>query len=185
MSLYAMSWALAASGAAGNDRLVVIVMAHHADENGYAALSKTTLSRETRLSESTILRSQQSLVRIGDITRVVGDNGPQWWLEIPKNRRPKLYEMTAYLGSQFATPSLAGASQGSHRGVSGVHATPSDQDVRDAKVLTLERTKEAGSGFKSDEEHTLETMTPAEREARKAKARAALSSLPSHRQETA
>lgn len=139
MSLYAITWALASSEAKGNDRLVVIVLAHHTDDEGYAGLSKATLALETRLSESTILRCQETLVTIREITRVVGQNGPTWWLDIPVNRRPKLFKMTAFLGSHFATPTKSGVSQGSHRGVSGVHDTPSDQGVRDVNSLSLER----------------------------------------------
>lgn len=142
MSLYAISWALAESTASGNDRLVVIVLAHHADDAGIAGCSKKTLATETRLSESTILRSQQALVKLGEIVPYTPETGPSWWLEIPANRRPKLFRMTGYLGSRFATPSSSGVSQGSHRGVSGVHDTPSDLERRDANYQTLERVNE-------------------------------------------
>lgn len=150
MSVYALSWALADSTARGNDLLLVIVLAHHSDEGGYAGCSKTTLAAETRLSESTILRSQQTLVRIGEIERVIGSNGPTWWLEIAPNRRPTLFKMTAYLGSRFATPQPSGVSQGSHRGVTGVHDTPSDLGRRDAKVRTNESTNAVASLSEND-----------------------------------
>lgn len=122
MSLQAISWALDFSQASGNDRLVVIVMCHHTDEEGFCGLSKATLADETHCSESTAARSQHALVELGEIAAATADEAPTWWLGIPANRRPRLYRMVGFLGSQYATPirRRAGVSLGSRRGVTGV-----------------------------------------------------------------
>lgn len=117
-----MSWALDHSRASGNDRLVLIVMAHHTDESGFCGISKATLADETLLSESTVLRAQHELEELNEITRAGTADAPAWWTAIPSNRRPKLFAMTGFLGSQYATPihRRSGVSLGSRRGVTGV-----------------------------------------------------------------
>lgn len=138
MSLQAISWALDASESSGNDRLVLIVMCHYAQDDGFSALSKATLSDETRLSEATIIRAQTALSKLQEIERTTADEAPGWWLAIAPNRRPALFKMVGFLGSQYATPvrrraeRKSGVSLGSHRGLTGVNDTPPDLRFRDA-----------------------------------------------------
>lgn len=145
MSLQAISWALDLSSAGGNDRLVLIVMAHHTDDVGFCGLSKATLADETHLSESTVMRAQQQLTQLTEIEPILdGPNAPAWWRAIPVNRRPKLFRMTGFLGSQYATPIHRragvskrnpspdpGVSLGCRGGVTEVHDTPPDLHVSD------------------------------------------------------
>lgn len=138
MSLQAISWALDESETSGTDRLVVIVMCHYTHDDGFSALSKATLAEETRLSEATIIRAQQSIASKGEIERMTAEGAPSWWLALPVNRRPAVYRMVGFLGSHYATPirrraaRKAGVSQGSRRGVTGVNDTPSDLPVHSA-----------------------------------------------------
>jgi hypothetical protein len=145
MSLYALSWAFAQSQTGGNDRLVMFVLAHHADEGGFSGASRATMAQETRLSESTIKRSLDSILSIGEIARVDGNRGPAWWKDIPVNRRPSLYALTGFLGGQFDPPKGFGVSLGVHRGFIGDQTPPSDQARRDVNSLSLELTNLAAS----------------------------------------
>lgn len=138
MSLQSISWALDESETSGNDRLVLIVMCHYAGDDGFSALSKATLAAETKLSEATIIRAQQAIAAKGEIERCTAEDGPDWWLALPKNRRPALYRMVGFLGSHYATAirkratRKAGMSLGSHGGDTGVNDTPPDQHVHSA-----------------------------------------------------
>lgn len=136
MSLQAISWALDCSQAAGNERLVMIVLAHHSDELGYAGLSKATLADETRLSEDTITRAQQSLVRRGEIEQQTAPPYPDWYTALPANRRPRLFLLVAFLESPFAVPVRArrGAALRPRGGRAGGKGTASDQDVSGANT---------------------------------------------------
>lgn len=148
MSLQAISWALDFSESAANNRLVLIVMCHHTDELGFSGLSKATLADETRLSESSVIRAQQVLVDLHEIEHASADDAPAWWLGIPVNRRPKLFRMSGFLGSQYATPihrrarGVTGVSRGSRGGVAGVSDQAADQGIRD---VNREQTTENSS----------------------------------------
>lgn len=155
MSLQAISWALDASQAAGNDRLVMIVMCHYTYDDGFSGLSKAVLADETRLSEPTIIRAQQALLALQEIERGTEADAPDWWLGIARNRRPALFKMVGFLGSQYATPvrrraaKKSGVSLGSNRGDVGVSDTPPDLGLRDA--ISEQRTEtNSASHFSSE-----------------------------------
>lgn len=144
-----MSWVLDESQAMGSDYTVMLIMAHHTDDFGFVSLSKATLAEECRLSQDTVMRAQQRNLVLGEIAPVDIGDAPDWWLAIPKNRRPKLFTMIAFLGSHYATPvrRRRGVARGSRGGSAGVDATPSDQGLRDAKSeqRTVKTTRSADS----------------------------------------
>ncbi len=116
MSVQALSWALDFSEAGGSDRLVIFSLAHHADQDGFVGLSKATIARETRLSETTVWRSLGALEQLQEIQRATEQIAPRWWHAIRNDRRPILWRMSAYLANrtvvQTETPSYSSASRG-------------------------------------------------------------------------
>lgn len=140
MSVQAIAWALDCSKAPGNERLVMIVMCHHSDDEGFSGCSQATLHDETLLSADTIGRLQQALVTRRELRRVGPDEAPGWWLDIPTNRRPRLFQLVGFLGSEYAAPirrraerrakMKSGSAQGPDRVRVGSDATPSDQAER-------------------------------------------------------
>lgn len=122
----------------GNEGWVLVTLCNYADDDGIAGLSKKSLTAKTCMSEATVYRALQSLEAAGVLEPVKGEAGPEWWRDIPLNRRPRLVRLTAFLGSRFATPDGSGVSQGSQTGPSGVsqgyQATAADQHFRDVMV---------------------------------------------------
>lgn len=134
MSLQAICWALDESEAVGNDRLVMIIMCHHAEE-GFCWASRATMTDETRLSGSTVQRCQSRLVRLGEIRECNAKNAPALYLALPPNRRPRLFELTGFLGSHFAdslhrrAAARPGVALGGRWDRAGSRATVSDLPV--------------------------------------------------------
>lgn len=111
-------------------------MCHHAEE-GFCWASRTTLTDETLLSGSTIQRCQDRLAELGEISECSEHGAPALYLSLPKNRRPRLWELTGFLGSHFADSvnrraKKPGSSRGARRVLTGSHATPSDLAVSNA-----------------------------------------------------
>lgn len=156
MSRAAEAWFFDECDIRGSRGWVLVTLCNAADDNGYASLSKKTLVAKTHMHEVTVWRVLNNLAE-GDVVELCeGDFGPEWWLAIPKNRRPRLVRLTQFLGSRFATPDPefmqplrnptdSGSGDvtptpgvASDSGVAqGLHGTPSDLPVRDASSLFL------------------------------------------------
>jgi hypothetical protein len=68
MSVQALRWVLEHSTARNADRLVLISLAYHAGaDGGHTFPSIGTIAREARLGESTVRRSIEALVKLGEI----------------------------------------------------------------------------------------------------------------------
>lgn len=104
VSLQAMTWVLDCSEAAGADRLVMVVMAHHCDAQGFVGLSRAVLADETRMSDNTAKRCQDRLVDLGEISPVHPADAPDWWLGITTNRRPRLFRLALFIDSPYGAP---------------------------------------------------------------------------------
>lgn len=116
MSIQAVAWVLDHSEARALERLVLIAMANH-DNQGLVGVSKATIAHECRISDSEVWRCQAVLEKAGEIRKVDATDAPEWWLEIPANRRPNLWEMAEFVRSRDA---MSEAVQGSRRGRVGV-----------------------------------------------------------------
>lgn len=69
MSVQALAWVLEHSQASGNARLVLIAIANHADAHGRNAWpSVTQISREARVSRSTVFRSLTDLTKLEELS---------------------------------------------------------------------------------------------------------------------
>lgn len=145
MSLQALTWVLDYSKAGGTDRLVMFSLGHHADNDGYVALGRATLASETLLSEITTKRILDRLATTPELDACDAERGPDWWLAIPRNRRPRLFRLPLFAANRGVNADTPpGGAQGARRGRAGVHATPSDQAVRDANVERRTDKKESG-----------------------------------------
>lgn len=114
MSVHVMSWVFRHSEERLGNRLVLLVLADYASDEGASAFPKIdTIAAEARLSRSQAIRCLKSLVENGAIEEI--------------GKRPsgtKEYRVLMEEGSHIATPGVAstsdGASQGSHPGTPGV-----------------------------------------------------------------
>ncbi len=111
MTIQAVAWVLDYSRSRAIDRLVMIAMANN-DENGIVGVSKATIAREAGdISAASVWRSQKALVALGEIAPYVGD-APRWWLDLPQNKRPRLWLLCGYV-EFHAGRGRAGVAQGS------------------------------------------------------------------------
>lgn len=151
MSIQAVAWVLDDSSSRALDRLVLIAMANHENE-GLVGVSKATLAHEAGgISEATVWRSQQRLLELGEIGPVDEAHAPQWWLDIDPRRRPKLWQLVAFVTSRnamatarqasrdaMATPT-PGIAQGSRRDRAATRPVPLIPTVTNNSVGELEK----------------------------------------------
>lgn len=91
MSIQALAWTLEHSKLTGMDRLVLIALANYCDEHGFAGASKSAIARLARVSEATVWRSLSVAVEARELAEADEDCAPDWWLEIRRDRRPRLW----------------------------------------------------------------------------------------------
>jgi hypothetical protein len=90
MSIQAICWVLEHSEAEGVSRLVLLAIANHASAVGtdsYPSIDQ--IAREARCSSRTVIRTLDTLVRLGELGYV--RNGAPFGGKITANRRPNLY----------------------------------------------------------------------------------------------
>jgi hypothetical protein len=126
-----MAWVFAESPTTGTDRLVLLSIANHANETGYAWPSVATIAREANASERAVQRSLANLKDAGYIT-VLRNAAPDE--RIPKDRRPNLYRVLKQRGDAHGTPrGDAGGSDGvtlvTSRGDAGGTQTISEPSI--------------------------------------------------------
>lgn len=188
MSFAAVAWLLDESQTRGNEGWVLLSLCHAADADGFAALSKPTLARETCLSETTVWRLLTKLEKGGDIARIDSSEPglPGWWSSIRKDRQPRLYRLVRFAGSRFATPSepkiatpsteheVATGATSSDETTSRPDATPSGSRGRDGvatgsrattsdqpvRAQNLESREEKGAELPLDADSTAEEKDP-------------------------
>jgi hypothetical protein len=99
LSVQALSWVFDNSESELGARHVLLSIANHAKANGTGAWPSVRLiSKESRLSETTVHRAMKELVALGE-------------LHVQKNKGPhgtNLYSLPKMLGCQNATPSQIG-----------------------------------------------------------------------------
>lgn len=116
MSVQCMSWVLNEPTTTGTDRLVLLSIANHANETGYAYPSVRTMAREANASERAVQRSLASLQESG-LLEVRRNGAPDE--RIPKDRRPNLYKILRR-GDAGGTPVADGVTEVAPRGVTPV-----------------------------------------------------------------
>lgn len=120
MSIQAVGWVLDNSRATGNDRLVMISLANHADELRVCWPSVDTICKETLVSRATTFRCLERLRDQGEIERVpesvLTPAQRERFHKIRFDRRPIIYRLA---GSQIETASTSGVSPDALRGLTG------------------------------------------------------------------
>lgn len=88
MSIQAIAWVLESSTTKGADRLVLLSLANHANDQGECYPSASTIAREANLNEVHVRRTLKALVDAGCIARTINAAPDE---RIRKDRRPNLY----------------------------------------------------------------------------------------------
>jgi DNA-binding transcriptional MocR family regulator len=172
VSIQALSWVLEESESEGLDRLVLLVVANHANDEWRAWPSVRTIAREARVSTNTVGKAIRRLVALGELElERQGDR-----------RRSSTYRMTRAPG----TPVLSGVADPRHpsegecrEGVAQVSRLGRDTGVAQVSRLGRDRTKNQEPRT-AQQSHSLERF-PAEPELERdelaARARDVLSAL--------
>jgi hypothetical protein len=91
MSISVMSNVWKYSQACGNDLLLLLAMADHADDEGVCWPSIGTLADKTRVSESTVKRSVKELVKLGELK--IEENGGTFFAKDTTKRLANRYRV--------------------------------------------------------------------------------------------
>lgn len=134
MSIEAMVWVLRHSPLSGSDKVILLGIANHADdEGGNAWPSVRTLSRYANMSERSV---QRALKRMADEGHIVVRRQRGGTADTSADRRPNLYQVVMS-GVTFTSPRVQdGPERGDTRVADGVtHVSPepsSEPSIRDA-----------------------------------------------------
>lgn len=123
-----MAWVLKHSTTAGTDRLVLLSLANHANENGQSWPSVRTIAKEANVTERAVQRSLASMRRQKLIT-VEFQGAPD--KRIPDRYRPNLYRVVR--GDADDTP---GEIRGDAGGQSGVTLVTFRGDAGDTQSIS-------------------------------------------------
>lgn len=115
MSRELTSWVWAHSKATGTDKFVLLAIAEHVGSEGVAWPSNARLRAYTGLSERSIRRSIDVLVKLGELA-VLHQGGPG-----RGDRRPNLYRVLT--GGQIDRPQGSTGGQFVHHGGPNMHVT--------------------------------------------------------------
>jgi hypothetical protein len=121
VSIQAVGWVLEHSEATGNDRLVMISLANHADEERVCWPGVETICHEACVSRATAFRALDRLREQGEIHAVplsgLTAKQRERYEKIRPDRRPVVYRMT---GSHSETASNSGVSVDAPRGLTTI-----------------------------------------------------------------
>lgn len=95
MSVLASSWVWRYAQAGGTALIVLLAIADHADDDGFAFPSIATLARKARLDERTVQRIIRRLVDLGALQIVEATTG---------GRRSNTYRLVMTISTEISTP---------------------------------------------------------------------------------
>lgn len=120
MSVHWLNYVFTRSQATGAERLVLLVLADHADEHGTSYPGIARIAAHARLTKQHVKKTVRKLEQDGRIKRLINAAPDE---RIPANRRPNLYQILKEpLGGASDTPQDSGGSNRTLQG--GADDTP-------------------------------------------------------------